>query len=1081
MTSYALLLGIDAYAQESGLRPLTSAVSAVRRFAAWLDQQGWVEPEHIRLLCSPHGPGEAPTTRSSIGDALVELQQRGKHAQPDDRLYVMFAGYGAGYSADQILLLPEDVTAGKYDEQAIPWSELARWLRGSGFQTQLCFIAIAQAEDESLSDALADTRLPLNHLQPGPEPAGLRQHLLLSTGLTDKDPAAEPVTIFSSALHAALAGAAATSVDPAKAEQVVRINALGSYLEDELPHLSSGRQRYTMLGPTGDNLIVARLGPAPGATLRIEIEPAEAAAQATVAIYDYDSEMALDVLEGPLFQFEVLQDGLYVLVARAPEYQEEARYVRAATEPITLRLRRSGEGVLSARSRALAELLIQPEDPVLPVQLVNSYNMLIPLPPRRSRGYVVKTPPDRYRARLITPERNIEREVEARAREVTLLPLPLDNSRQLRPLDRLLTALERGQILDVRLSPTQSALVVLAEGTPMPLPHMQGYSGEQQLVAPAQVPADVVGLLRHSFVGAPGQMWLLLHSADGELFYLLVPLLPGRVTVVGLDTTNTILPVIELLVVEAPFLRRHIAAQKRVLWAQRFVRAERTSFLPALVDETDDQPLALILAGYTALYAGDARRTRALAQRLLAVAPAAGDGPILMAGAQGLEQAGLIDGPPLAQLPMMLKGLLYLAAFAAPRMQQPLVPSLRQSALLTQMWVVVRGTLPPSTNLSPLQQNLPLHESDRPLTAEPRAPQPTTYEALEGRTLPPVDVLLVTATSVETRAVLDAFVGRRRSIYQRYFAGENTYYDLGTVSGTRTLLVQSEMGSGGPAGAALTIASSITALHPSAIIMVGIAFGIDQGRQPVGTVLVASQILAYELQRVGTGPGHQPQIITRGSRPAASTRLLDRFRGGELEWRGAKVQFGLILSGEKLVDYQPFRDQLQHLAPEAIGGEMEGTGLYAAADRHRIDWILVKAVCDYADGHKAQDKATRQNTAARNAARFVYHVLAQGGLAGDVECGLRAEVPQPRPTPEPAFRAGDGFTATMRQTIDRLFNETELHNLCFDLGIDYETLGGENKSARARELVAYAQRHGLTSLLVDRCRALRPDWQWPST
>ncbi len=38
------------------------------------------------------------------------------------------------------------------------------------------------------------------------------------------------------------------------------------------------------------------------------------------------------------------------------------------------------------------------------------------------------------------------------------------------------------------------------------------------------------------------------------------------------------------------------------------------------------------------------------------------------------------------------------------------------------------------------------------------------------------------------------------------------------------------------------------------------------------------------------------------------------------------------------------------------------------------------------------------------------------------------------------------------------FNDSELRDLCFELGIDYESLGGEGKAAKARELVAYCQR-----------------------
>jgi hypothetical protein len=60
---------------------------------------------------------------------------------------------------------------------------------------------------------------------------------------------------------------------------------------------------------------------------------------------------------------------------------------------------------------------------------------------------------------------------------------------------------------------------------------------------------------------------------------------------------------------------------------------------------------------------------------------------------------------------------------------------------------------------------------------------------------------------------------------------------------------------------------------------------------------------------------------------------------------------------------------------------MEGAGLYAAAQRARVDWILVKAICDWAE-HKGRSKRQRQLLAAQNAASFVLHVIRQGGLAG---------------------------------------------------------------------------------------------------
>jgi WD40 repeat protein/nucleoside phosphorylase len=242
------------------------------------------------------------------------------------------------------------------------------------------------------------------------------------------------------------------------------------------------------------------------------------------------------------------------------------------------------------------------------------------------------------------------------------------------------------------------------------------------------------------------------------------------------------------------------------------------------------------------------------------------------------------------------------------------------------------------------------------------------------------DILLVTVTEVEALAVLAIFAGEIGQEPQRHPIGDNTYYDLGMLDGVRIVMVQSGMGIGGPCGTLLIVEEAIRALTPSASIMVGIAFGFDDHRQHIGDILVSQQLLGYELQKIATSHVGEIENIPRRNRPEASMRLLDRFRSGVLDWHGPTVEMGLICSGDKLIDNVTFRDQLLKFAPEAIGGEMEGIGLYSAAQRKKVDWIVVKAICDWADGNKKEDKETLQRLAAENAARFTLHVIKQGGI-----------------------------------------------------------------------------------------------------
>jgi nucleoside phosphorylase len=230
--------------------------------------------------------------------------------------------------------------------------------------------------------------------------------------------------------------------------------------------------------------------------------------------------------------------------------------------------------------------------------------------------------------------------------------------------------------------------------------------------------------------------------------------------------------------------------------------------------------------------------------------------------------------------------------------------------------------------------------------------------------------LIVTVTSVEAQAVLGAFSLQQK--WSRKKIGGKTFYDLGIHGGSPTFMVQSEMGIATPGGSLLTVHQAIQCLQPQAVIMCGIAFGLRPDKQKLGDILIARQLGCYEPAKV---MGLQTGNVSRGDRVTASNRLLERFRDADIDYEGPKRHFGLVLSGEKLVNDPNFLEQLCKLEPDAIGGEMEGAGLYVAASEEKVDWILVKAICDWADGSK-DDSA--QALAAKNAANFVLYALQLG-------------------------------------------------------------------------------------------------------
>jgi nucleoside phosphorylase len=237
------------------------------------------------------------------------------------------------------------------------------------------------------------------------------------------------------------------------------------------------------------------------------------------------------------------------------------------------------------------------------------------------------------------------------------------------------------------------------------------------------------------------------------------------------------------------------------------------------------------------------------------------------------------------------------------------------------------------------------------------------------------NILIVTVTEVEGQAVLNAFQSATQQKARAETHGDRVYQNLGRLNNSQIFMANSEIGSQGLGAAQQTAQKAIAALRPQAVFAVGIMFGINKEKQEIGEILVSQQLMPYELQRVG-----KREIILRDDRPHSSPALINFLKSAKLTWQGSKVHFGSLLSGEKLVDNLDYRNNLRKLASEAIGGEMEGAGIYVSCQDAKVDWIVVKAICDWADGNKSQGKDEYQKLAADNAAKFIVHALQHAPL-----------------------------------------------------------------------------------------------------
>ena len=236
-------------------------------------------------------------------------------------------------------------------------------------------------------------------------------------------------------------------------------------------------------------------------------------------------------------------------------------------------------------------------------------------------------------------------------------------------------------------------------------------------------------------------------------------------------------------------------------------------------------------------------------------------------------------------------------------------------------------------------------------------------------------ILLVTATTIETISLLRKLrpISGAKGIY-RVTKGCRSYF-LGILGEFMVVHVKCDMGGNGARGSALTVAEALEHWGASAVIMPGIAFGVDDEKQVIGDLLVSQGVIPYDSKKVRKG-----SEVPTGKRLEAGKILVDRFTSN-IEWnfrlpdRVAKIIPTELLSGETLFDDLEARNALIKQFPGSHGGEMEGVGISSASSLKNVEWIIVKGICDFADGDKGRNKKERQALAVNSAISLLEKVL----------------------------------------------------------------------------------------------------------
>ncbi|MBD2328839.1 SIR2 family protein [Alkalinema sp. FACHB-956] len=243
-----------------------------------------------------------------------------------------------------------------------------------------------------------------------------------------------------------------------------------------------------------------------------------------------------------------------------------------------------------------------------------------------------------------------------------------------------------------------------------------------------------------------------------------------------------------------------------------------------------------------------------------------------------------------------------------------------------------------------------------------------------------VDFVVVTAIEVERRAICAGFqIGDRDRISKESRVYWRKSIDLNHGEFYNLIVAQSPDMAG--VDAAVLVSDILHHWHPAAILLVGIAAGVNPDKQQLGDVVIGRDIYYYERGKL-TPTGKQPEPIMY----RADATLLNHVQALP-EWSlppnllspdgtptQPKIHYGVIASGEKVIADSAVRDEITASDRKIAAIEMEGYGFSAASWQSfdRVRHLVIKALCDFGDASKGD---RWQAYAAAVAADFTKHFL----------------------------------------------------------------------------------------------------------
>jgi nucleoside phosphorylase len=220
-------------------------------------------------------------------------------------------------------------------------------------------------------------------------------------------------------------------------------------------------------------------------------------------------------------------------------------------------------------------------------------------------------------------------------------------------------------------------------------------------------------------------------------------------------------------------------------------------------------------------------------------------------------------------------------------------------------------------------------------------------------------------------------------LYRLELRGSDDMWAPTTLTG-----VVAAVGGVGRVEAAIATSHLLQVVSPRWLFLVGVAGGFAANDVELGDVIVASRIVDYETQRLSQEEHEfRPRLFD------ADTFLLEAGRlAGSTNWphrlmcperKPPRLHFGTVLSGDKVVASAEVVSSFLERDPRALGVEMEGAGVAAAAVRsgRELGFLMIRGVVDLANRNKRDDADIWLDCACDAAAMFAFATIGQAAQA----------------------------------------------------------------------------------------------------